>query len=404
MPLTQNGYIKRTASEIKQDLIDKLRLTIPDFTEQPADLQNDILDTSIEGILQYEDLLSTLFNAYSPSFSNADLFKKFAESVGLRQRYSFSAQVTLTFTGKYGDFIPKGTIVTSESGAEFTTVENVVISTTSTANVLALSETEEIFQPGEINILKSVITEGIAVTNLSASLKYIPTETAKELTARAQAKLRSARTGGKLYATQLLKGLPGVDSRLISFYNRESEQVINQQTMYVKGIEAVVGGGKDEVVALALYKSFLETAKLISLPSGQESSRTKEVTLYIYNNPVPIVFTRPKLLEIGLEMNISFSSALSTPLALQGITQDAVTAYINSLNVGIKVSKFALINLTMPLLVDAGIPSHTIKSFEFRYKIGEAGTYTNFSSDGFIPEVAHDCYCILIEYGVVING
>lgn len=404
MPLTQNGYIKRTASEIKQDLIDRLRLTIPDFTEQPADLQNDILDTSIEGILQYEDLLSTLFNAYSPSFSNEDLFKKFAESVGLRQRYSFSAQVTLTFTGKYGDFVPKGTIVTSEGGAEFITTENVVISTTSTANVLALSETEEIFQPGEINILKSVITEGISVTNLSASLKYIPTETAKELTARAQAKLRSARTGGKLYATQLLKGLPGVDSRLISFYNRESEQVINQQTMYVKGIEAVVGGGKDEVVALALYKSFLETAKLISLPSGQESSRTKEVVLYIYNNPVPIVFTRPKLLEIGLEMNINFSSALSTPLALQGITQDAVTAYINSLNVGIKVSKFALINITMPLLVDAGIPAHTIKSFEFRYKIGEAGAYVNFSSDGFIPEVEHDCYCTLIEYGVVING
>lgn len=404
MPLTQNGYIKRTASEIKQDLINRLRLTIPDFTEQPADLQNDILDTSIEGILQYEDLLSTLFNAYSPSFSNADLFKKFAESVGLRQRYSFSAQVTLTFTGKYGDFVPKGTIVTSEGGAEFITTENVVISTTSTANVLALSETEEIFQPGEINILKSVITEGISVTNLSASLKYIPTETAKELTARAQAKLRSARTGGKLYATQLLKGLPGVDSRLISFYNRESEQVINQQTMYVKGIEAVVGGGKDEVVALALYKSFLETAKLLSLPSGQESSRTKEVVLYIYNNPVPIVFTRPKLLEIGLEMNINFSSALSTPLALQGITQDAVTAYINSLNVGIKVSKFALINITMPLLVDAGIPAHTIKAFEFRYKIGETGAYANFSSDGFIPEVEHDCYCTLIEYGVVING
>lgn len=404
MPLTQNGYIKRTASEIKQDLIDRLRLTIPDFTEQPADLQNDILDTSIEGILQYEDLLSTLFNAYSPSFSNEDLFKKFAESVGLRQRYSFSAQVTLTFTGKYGDLVPKGTIVTSEGGAEFITTENVVISTTSTANVLALSETEEIFQPGEINILKSVITEGISVTNLSASLKYIPTETAKELTARAQAKLRSARTGGKLYATQLLKGLPGVDSRLISFYNRESEQVINQQTMYVKGIEAVVGGGKDEVVALALYKSFLETAKLISLPSGQESSRTKEVVLYIYNNPVPIVFTRPKLLEIGLEMNINFSSALSTPLALQGITQDAVTAYINSLNVGIKVSKFALINITMPLLVDAGIPAHTIKAFEFRYKIGETGSYANFSSDGFIPEVEHDCYCTLIEYGVVING
>ena len=52
MPLTQNGYVKRTVSEIKADIVTRLQQKLPDFTEQNADLQNDLLDTSIEPILQ----------------------------------------------------------------------------------------------------------------------------------------------------------------------------------------------------------------------------------------------------------------------------------------------------------------------------------------------------------------
>lgn len=409
MPLTQQGFVKRTASEIKEDLINHISQTLPDFTEQDADLTSDILNTSIISILQYEDMLNTLFNGYSPDFSNASLFKAFAESVGLRQRVAFNAQVTLTFSGKFGDFIPKDTICTDAQGlVEFKTQDNIVLDTTGTGSVLALSDTLEVWDAGQIATIKSIVGDGIAVTNKVASLKFIDEETEDELKARVQAKFRSVRQGGKLYAESMLKGVEGVDRRLVAFYDKTITQTFEQNTYYIKGIEAVVGGGKDEEVAKALYLSFLETQKLVSNPSNNEAStRSREITLYIYNNPVTVRFTRPKLLQIGLQMNISFTSNISTPIALQNLTQSAVTNYVNNLKVGIPINLYSLIEIVMPILVDSGIPSYTMREISFIYKISNDTidtSYKAFNDSGFIPEILDDCYCELSEYGVVING
>lgn len=409
MPLTQQGFVKRTASEIKEDLINHISQTLPDFTEQDADLTSDILNTSIISILQYEDMLNTLFNGYSPDFSNASLFKAFAESVGLRQRVAFNAQVTLTFSGKFGDFIPKDTICTDAQGlVEFKTQDNIVLDTTGTGSVLALSDTLEVWDAGQIATIKSIVGDGIAVTNKVASLKFIDEETEDELKARVQAKFRSVRQGGKLYAESMLKGVEGVDRRLVAFYDKTITQTFEQNTYYIKGIEAVVGGGKDEEVAKALYLSFLETQKLVSNPSNNEAStRSREITLYIYNNPVTVRFTRPKLLQIGLQMNISFTSNISTPIALQNLTQSAVTNYVNNLTVGTPINLYSLIEIVMPILVDSGIPSYTMREISFIYKISNDTidtSYKAFNDSGFIPEILDDCYCELSEYGVVING
>lgn len=405
MPLTQNGYVKSTAAELKEKLINKLREEVPDFVEQTADLQTSLIDTSISDLLLYEDMMSTVFNSFGPSYSNQDLFRKFAESVGLMAKEAFQAQVTLTFTGKFGDLIPKSAIVTDEDEkVEFKTGSAAVIGTTGEVSVLAYSETEDIYQPGTITKLKSILSDGITVTNKSASLKYIAEETDEQLLKRAQAKLRSARLGGKLYATSLLNSVAGVDPRLVAFYNRETWQVLNDTKMYVKGIEAVIGGGADEEVALALYKSFLETQKLISVPSSDETNRITQVTLYVNNNPVDVMFTRPKLVEVKLTLKLAFSSSLSSPVALQSLTESTVTNYINSLQVGIPISQYALIEKIIPLLTDAGIPAYTLTSIKFEYNTDDNQEYREFDINGFIPEIEKDCYASLTGYSVVING
>lgn len=405
MGLTQNGYVKSTVTELKDRLIEEVRQNVPDFSKQPADLQNNLIDTSIADILQYEDMMSTLFNAYSPAFANKEIFRKFAESVGLRAKTAFKAQVVLTFKGKFGDLIPQNTIVTpkGKDDVQFLTANAAILSTTGEASIIAYSETEEQFQPGEITNIKSILTDGITVTNKAASLKYIPEETEEQLMRRAQAKMRSARLGGKLYATSLLNSVEGVDPRLVAFYNRNFEQVIDETKFFVKGIEAVIGGGQDEDVALALYKSFLETQKLISAPSNNEKNRTTQVTIYVNNNPEEILFTRPKLIEVGLKLFLTFSSSLSSPIALQNLTIDTVTNYINSLQVGIPISQYALIEQIIPLLTDAGIPAYTLTSIKFQYFTNDNAQLRDFSVNGFVPEIEKDCYAVLIDYTVEIN-
>lgn len=406
--LTSQGFVKKTADEIKAEIVASLRQTIPEFTEQNADLQNNLIDSSIEGILVYQNMMNALFNAYSPDYSNDDLFLKFAESIGLRQKGAFKAQTTITFKGKYGDFIPRNTIITDAEGTcEFKTQDNVVCDTTGTANVLALSETEDIYEANTLTTIKTILGNNITATNQVASLKYIPSETTASLKARAQAKLRSVRQGGKLYAEQLLKGIDGVDRRLVAFYDKtikytEGEKE-NAKDYYVKGIEAVIGGGSDEEVAKALYLSFIETQKLISCPSDDVENRKKSVTLYVYNNPVTIDFTRPKVLELGIKTLIAFTEITVSPIALQQLTQDAVREYINNLKVGTQVNKYSLIEIIMPIIVNAGMPSYTMKSIDFRYKIGDS-EYKKFNDDGYIDSVEFDCFCILQEYGFEINS
>lgn len=407
MPLSKEGYTKRTASEIKEDIVNSLRQTIPEFVEQDADLINNLIDTSIEAILQYENLMNTLFNSYAPDFANDDIFLKFAESVGVRAKNEFQAQATITFKGKYGDFIPRNTIITDANGlCEFKTQENVVCDSTGTANVLALSETEDVWEVGTLNTIKTILGGDITATNQVASLKYIPAEDTASVKARAQAKFRSVRQGGKLYAEQLLKGVDGVDRRLVAFYdttisyNEGTEQ--NPVYYYVKGIEAVVGGGADEDVAKALYLSFLETQKLISNPSDDKANRRKSMTLYIYNNPVTIEFTRPKVRELYLTAKISFNDVNTSPTAIQYLTQAAVTEYVNNLKVGIQINAYSLIEVIMPLIIANGMPAYTIKDISFEYKIGESGAYQAFNSDKAIP-TEKDHYYILNGYGVEIN-
>lgn len=404
MPLTQQGYVKSTVQEIKDRLVDEVRMKVPDFSQQPADLQNNLIDTALADVLLYEDMMSTLFNAYSPAFANKDIFRKFAESVGLRAKPAFKAQVTLTFKGKFGDLIPSNTIVTPEKGSvQFLTADAAILDTTGEASVLAYSESDEVFQPNTLTKLKSILTDGVTVTNKAASLKYIPAETEEQLTQRAQAKMRSARLGGKLYAISLLNSVEGVDPRLVAFYNQNVEQMVEKNKMYVKGIEAVIGGGRDEDVALALYKSFLETQKLVSHPSNNEKNRSTAVVLYVNNNPEEILFTRPKLVEISLLLKLSFSSSLSSPIALQQLTSDTVRDYVNSLQVGIPVSQYALIEKVIPLLTDAGIPSYTITSIKFQYHTTTSVEDRDFDTNGFIPEIEKDCYAVLTNYSVEIN-
>ena len=81
--LTATGYVKRTPEQWQSILIQAMQSLNPDFTLQPADLQSDMINTSIQQLMQFEDLTANMLNGYGPSFTNNFIFRKFAESIGL---------------------------------------------------------------------------------------------------------------------------------------------------------------------------------------------------------------------------------------------------------------------------------------------------------------------------------
>lgn len=399
MGLSDIGYTIRTPEEMQAAVVNRIKQNVPSFILQPADIQSNFINTTIAGLLEYENIMAELFNSFSGNTNNITLFRQLAESLGLRQLKDFKAQVTLEFSGAYGVFIPKGTKAGNEAGDIFETQEDAVIPTTGKIQLYALSDTENVSNAGEITTLISQLSDGVTVTNPSASFAYIPQETDEELKMRVQARLRSPRKGGVDYAQSILRSLEGVDRRLIKFRSLEVETDMR----YSRGIEAIIGGGENDQIALALFLSFLETQKLISNPSNNETERTVQLDLDVYNSVIPIKFTRPKMLELKITFQPSFSGILTTPTALEGLLASKITEHINSMQVGTPLNSVSLNYLVMPLLISSGIKDYNVKSLGWKIEINNVKTDFD-PQTGYLKEIAHDCYLVLKEFGVSIIG
>lgn len=427
--LTNVGYVKRSAEEIREDLINSIKNEIPEFVSQSTDIQNDLIDTAVADLLQYENLVSTMMNSYSMSSSDEMLFRMQAEELGLRQKNEFKSQVTLTFVGIPGDIIPKGTKVSTVTKKDvFETVETVVVGSTGEVNVLALSDVDFTIDVGKINTLISVISAGIVVSNRTPSLPKIEAESFENFKARSQARLRSPRMGGRLYAESLINSIEGVDSRLVVFnsveYDEKDETEDGTERYFrIKGIEAIIGGGDQIQIAFALYQSFFETQKLISNPSDKNTNRTIDQEIYVFDNIINVKFTRPKLLKLNLKLKITFLGKLSSAQAVKDNTSESITNFVNTLKVGKPINLYSLIEVITPDLISMGLPPSTYKAISFQYAIGDFTKggdrendliddgrgnkvipWLNFNSDGRISEILGDCYCELFSYEVQLNA
>lgn len=219
--LTSNGYVKRTPEEVQSSIIQELKKKNPNFEKMDYDVQANLIDTGVEKILQYENILAAMFNAYSVDGSNNFFFLQMGEELGLRMKKSYNAQVVLRFRGLPGDIIPIHTKVKDSSGHyQFETWERVVLGTTGEVDVVAYGEADSIVPAGKLVHLVTILSDGITVTNPLPSMEKIEAETFEQYKIRAQARLRSPRMGGRLYAESCITSLAGVDPRLVEFHSR----------------------------------------------------------------------------------------------------------------------------------------------------------------------------------------
>lgn len=579
--MTSIGYVRRTPEELQQAIIDKLKEKNPNFEKLPYDVQANLIDTAVAKLAQYENILDVMFNAYSFDGSNQFFFNQMGEELGLRMKNAYNAQVTLRFKGLVGDIIPLHTKVRDASGLYvFETLERKVLGTTGEVEVIAYGEADRVLSAGSLNFLVTILSDGISVTNPQPTMKKIEPETFEEYKFRAQARLRSPRLGGRLYAETCLKAIDGVDPRLVAFYARDyakeydplrpeldpeevqekeefpieaegsviMDSIINQIDLvnegearpdittlqeyvdskyalgvliknlefvhlynkgdinnylyynehwyevkfrrsnsaavidgfginkniaaekfqdiplggselyyctspgdkiafyenrdskltclygahiiideskkpntknYIRlvGIESVVGGGDDYEVALALYQSFFETQKLMSNPSNNEKDRRKKISLGLYNNTFPILFTRPKLLELNLKFEVGMLNKSMSALAIKKATHSYIEQGVNSLKVGKPITVNQLNQWAMPGFADIDVQPVEIKSMSWKYDIGqfkdfadenatdeEKAQWENFDIDNKIPVIDFDCYCVLVRYEVDVVG
>lgn len=400
MALTKEGYKKRTPGEIKEALINDLKEINASFLEQPADIQNNLLDSSVVPLLQFENVAAEILNGFGPEYANDFIWLNLANSLNLTKKSRVKAQVELKFMGVPGTYIPVGTSV-----SVFTTESSVVLGSTGEAFVLATTEENIFAEPNTLTEIDEFIDENLSVTNPNASIVETPAEDIAELRNRARIILRSARKGSYDYAIARLNGIKGVNARLLKFreldYNiketgPDGETVLRN----VQGIEAIVGGGDPYEVAGVLKDSFLETKKLISEPSNGEESRSVNINIKYFRNTIPVAFTRPKNLNLSIKIGIQLKNNILTQTSAEGLLMEPFENYINSLELGESINKLTFDKLILDELIKHDIQPRDIIGFNYKILMGE--NILNWNGENFLDEVKWDCYLTLGGLGVEI--
>lgn len=403
MAVTLEGYVKSSVDELKQRLESRLLQNVPNWQKTTADVQSNILDAFVTGLLEYENIAADIISAYSPDYANDFFWNIFADNLNLNRRAKFKSQVLLLFSGPKDTIIPRNTTV-SDGSNEFKTEETAVIPLTGEIYVSAYSENEISVPANSLTSIVEIFNADVTVTNPSASLPAIPEDSTEVLRTKTQAKLRSSKNGSIALAHSRLLEIEGVNPRLIKFklINYNVKETVGETEVFkeIQGIEAIVGGGDPSEVALTLFTSFLETKKLRSEPSDNDANRTIECTLKYFNTPILVKWTSPKEVPLQITANIGFTSVTLSSEAFTLTVKNALMEYIDTLQVGSPFSSRMLDTIIYDELKKVAIEPSMI--FELNYKILIASTQVTFNSQGFLDEIKDDCYVTLVGFNSVI--
>lgn len=410
MALTKEGYIKRSPQELATLMLREFIKDYPQYEALPADLLSNLRDTAVLALSQYEECTAIFMNGYKWDGVNGWIFEQSAESLNLKRNEEYQSQVALTFKGKKGTIIPKGTIVTTEhdTSIRFYTETESLIDSTGTKNVICVSDYDGIVNRGD---LTKIITglDDVEVTNLNTSLNKIPKETGEQLKRRFQELLRSPRVGTLDCAYSLLKSIEGVDPKCVKINQKEIRTKGEaNEVLLQRGIEVVVGGGDDLEIAYALFKAFCNPKTLVSDPSDGNLDRKIQVDLNYVGSVIPIVFTRPTALRISITANVDLQGMTLPSVTATNICREAVINYVNSYTLGTPFNCKSLDKIIIDTLMK-GLGLETFVVAKMTYEIidksvngGNTYVIPNRQGNEYFSQQKSDTYLVLEDFSINI--
>ena len=385
---TSEGYVKRTASEVKTDLQNWMNANVKGYTSQAADIQSNLLDTSVAPILQLENVCGDFANGYAPTYANNFMWQLLAQSLGLPYKAATQSQVVLQFTGNAGTYIPAGT----QTNGGFATEDSIILGTTGVGSVTAYSDTSAEYAANTITQITTTISEGVTVTNPSASIKAQDATSIDELKLAAQRKLRNSRKSNTDYCKQLLLELDGTQERMVGFAIREVAQQAS--------IEVVCGGGDLDEVANAIFNGFLVPSRFVSQPSDNDTARTITRNITFYNSPFTVKWTLPKVLNLGVELALHLKDVVINTNNFQSLLQTQLENEINTRNVGTPLNIALLDDMVYDIIANLGIDKYKISKVEWTIKNADDASVLTFDKNNFLEAIKFDIYTILKSLSV----
>lgn len=386
---TEKGFVKRSPAEIKEALSKWLIENSFGFTNQTADIQNNILDTFVPCILEMENLTADIANGYAPGYANQFMWEILAQNNGLEYKDESKSSVVLKFSGEAGTYIPANT----KTNGDFVTENSVILDTTGNAYVTAYSTSDEEYQANTITEIMTSVPNGVTVTNPTSSTPAQPATTDDELKLNAQRKFRNALISNEDYCTMKLLELKGTSERLINYRITGDT---NRNT-----IECVIGGGDVNEVANVLFNSFVKPSDFNSTPSDNDSNRTVTQRVKFFSGEFEIKWTLPKELKIAINLSLSLTSTNLSADTFKQYLEEKLSAEINSRKLGTPLNIATLNKIMYDGLVYHNVDITDVSRADWSIS-DDKGKALSFDKNDMLNDVYFDVYTTLSSFDLVL--
>ncbi|GAA8771322.1 hypothetical protein oki674_09340 [Helicobacter pylori] len=391
--ITNQGYQPSTPQELQEQLVNYIKINNPNFTLYPADLQSDLINTSIADLFQYEKLTEMMLNTIAPSQSNEWLFNEFANFFGLSRNEAINNSVVLqvsnlspnayipsglTWSCSSGDFINNSPSLANEKGVamvvalnnELTTIlpKNQSFSCSEFSNATITNPNNSILQNAESFFDFKTRIQNNFKANTQSSYNLLAAELANIGVTNFSVKLNPPTQANNFVYSQTLIFLPSVI---------DNETKIKELVFGSMGVNCLLSGAT----------------------SDNNNSRVRESNIDFFGSLIPIVYVIAKQVTLDITINIKLNVLLEVWAYFIQQLENAVYEFFANQKIGDAINIFMLNNIIYQTLNECSIGMDRLEALSFNFMVN--GEAVNINSDNQELEcVAFDTQLELGELNV----
>lgn len=314
--LTSEGFIARSLEQIISEMEGNLKATFGNsFDTSPESPDGQLIGIFAEQVWQAEQAAQAVYQSSDPDIAIDSQLEYVCDYNGVYRQLATFTKTSVLFSGAAGTRVPKGMIVGTEDGVEFTVdSESSIVSDVS---VTCTKSGRVVVNAGEITKIKTPVSGVTGVTNTSSASTGLERETNAQLRNR---RAFSTIAQGTNTRESIYADLKKLGAEFVSISSNETDVVVGDLPPH--SFRTVVVGLSDEEIANSIYSN---------KPEGIPTFGSVEKTVLDSKGyPNLIRFSRPTDTLVDVNISVKVIKGASSD-AIDGITRN-VQDHINKVS------------------------------------------------------------------------
>lgn len=376
--LTEQGYIPSTPQEIQDTLVNYIKKNNPNFEMYSADLQSDLINTSVADLMQYELLTQTMLNTIAPTNSNEWLFNQFADFFGLEQHSNINNSVTLKASGLNPNAYIPSNLEFINNGNTFINYAPSIADENGNATIEVLNkEYDQVIAPNQTFTCSEFSNAKFTNPNQS---ELIAPESFLEYKTRIQNNFRAnTQCSYDLLATELSN--LGVTNFSVHLEppTKDNDFAYSQTLIFLPSII-----NKETELKGLIFGTMGVNCYLKGATSDNDNTRVRETTIDFFGSQLPIVYVVAKIVRLNVTITLKMNVLLEIWQYFLEQLELKIKTYFKNSKIGDTINTFLFNKMIYQTLNECNIDIDRLESIALAFDIG--GQAVNINSENQVIE------------------